>query len=116
MTREQVNALRAAGIQDKVIIDLIINETAEAVTPDPEPAPQPEPEKTPEPEKKPEPDKTPEKPTAAADPEPAREDKILAAIEKLTGAIYNHNVLGSGTEDEKKESAADIIGKALRNN
>lgn len=114
MTREQVNALRAAGIQDKMIIDLIISETAEAVAPDPEPAPQPEPEHTPEPA--PAEPAAPEKPTAAADPEPAREDKILAAIEKLTGAIYNHNVLGSGTEDEKKESAADIIGKALRNN
>lgn len=113
MTREQVNALRAAGIQDKTIIDLIISETVEAVAPNPEPA-KPEPEETlkPEPEK-PEPEK-PEPETVK--PEAAREDKILAAIEKLTGAIYNHNVLGSGIEDVPKESAADIIGKALRNN
>ncbi len=114
MTREQVDALRAVGIDDKTIIDLIISETAEAVTPGP--APKPEPEKQPEPEKKPEPEKQPEPEKA---PEPAKQesdkqDKILAAIEKLTGAIYSHNVLASGGEDQNTESAEDIIGKMLR--
>lgn len=113
MTREQVDALRAAGIPDKTIIDLIISETSAALTPDPAPAADPEPEA---PDPAPAADPKPEAPTPAEPAEPAREDKILAAIEKLTGAIYNQNVLYSGREDTPKESAADIIGKALRNN
>lgn len=113
MTREQVDALRAAGIPDKTIIDLIISETSAALAPDPAPAlapADPEPE-APAPAEPAEPEKPQAEPEA-----PAREDKILAAIERLTGAIYNQNVLYSGREDTPKESAADIIGKALRNN
>ena len=113
MTREQVDALRQAGIPDKTIIDLIISETSEALAPNtaPEPAPaDPEPEA-------PAPAEIPAEPaTPQAEPDTAKEDKILAAIEKLTGAIYNSNVLYSGREDTPIESAADIIGKALRNN
>lgn len=113
MTREQVDALRQAGIPDKTIIDLIISETSAALAPDPEPAPAPA---DPEPEA-PAPAAPAEPEEPQAEPEaPAREDKILAAIERLTGAIYNQNVLYSGREDTPKESAADIIGKALRNN
>lgn len=110
MTKEQVNALRAAGIQDKMIIDLIISETAEAVTPDPEPEKKPELKKQPEPEKKPEPEKEPE---PEKTPEP-QTDKILAAIEKLTGAVLAHNVAGTGREDEPEKSADDIMGELLR--
>ena len=112
MTREQVDALRQAGIPDKTIIDLIISETSEA--PDPAPAAAPADPKP----VAPAPAEIPAEPVTsqAAPEEPAREDKILAAIEKLTGAIYNSNVLYSGREDTPKESAADIIGKALRNN
>ena len=110
MTKEQVQLLRDAGISETAIIDRILQETSgspdgfgnETQT-EPEPAPAPIPE-TPAPE------------PAPAAPEPMREDRILAAIEKLTGAIYNKNVLGSGMEDVPKETAADIIGKALRNN
>lgn len=114
MTKEQVQLLRDAGISETAIIDRILQET----TPSPDGfsklQQQPEPEPAPEPEKQPaEPVK---KPDPVPDPQPAREDKILAAIEKLTGAIYNRNVLSSGMEDVPKETAADIIGKALRNN
>lgn len=110
MTKEQVQLLRDAGISETAIIDRILQETAgspdgfgKETQTEPEPAPAPIPE-TPAPE------------PAPAAPEPMREDRILAAIEKLTGAIYNKNVLGSGMEDVPKETAADIIGKALRNN
>ena len=101
MTKEQVNALRAAGIQDKMIVDLIISETAEAVTPNPEPE-----KKQPEPEKKqePEPEKTPEPQT----------DKILAAIEKLTGAVLAHKVAGTGRDDQPEKSPEIIKGELLR--
>lgn len=114
MTKEQVQLLRDAGISETAIIDRILQETAEAVSPDGfGQRQQPEPEPAPEPAKQP---AAPAKPEAVPDPQPAREDKILAAIEKLTGAIYNRNVLSSGMEDVPAESAADIIGKALRNN
>ena len=115
MTKEQVQLLRDAGISETAIIDRILQETAEAVSPDGfgQRQQQPEPEPAPEPEKPP---AAPAKPDPVPDPQPAREDKILAAIEKLTGAIYNRNVLSSGMEDVPEESAADIIGKALRNN
>lgn len=123
MTKEQVQLLRDAGISETAIIDRILQETAAGGSPDgfalrqqqPEPEPAPEPEKQPA-----EPARKAAEPARKADPvpdpQPAREDKILAAIEKLTGAIYNRNVLSSGMEDVPAETAADIIGKALRNN
>lgn len=114
MTREQVEALRQVGIPDKTIIDLIISETSAAPAPDPAPVAAPA-DREPEAPAQAEIPAEPATPQAAPE-EPAREDKILAAIEKLTGAIYNSNVLYSGREDTPKESAADIIGTALRNN
>lgn len=117
MTKEQVQLLRESGISETAIIDRILQETSAAVSPEGAAAKttqqKPEPEPTPEPEKQP---AEPVKPDPVPDPQPAREDKILAAIEKLTGAIYNRNVLSSGIEDVPQETAADIIGKALRNN
>ena len=111
MTKDQVQLLRDAGISETAIIDRILQET-NAESPDgfgTETQPKPEPEPTPEPEKQP-------AQAPAAEPAPMREDRILAAIEKLTGAIYNTNVLSSGIDDVPQETAADIIGKALRNN
>lgn len=97
MTREQVDALRKAGIPDKTIIDLIISETSAALTPDPEPAAAPA---APEPEApKPEPEK----------PEPEKEDRILAAIEKLTGAIFARNGLTLGRETDQDSSVESIL-------
>ena len=109
MTREQVDALRAVEIDDKTIVDLIIGETAAAVTPGP--APKPEPEKQPEPEKKPEPE---EKPEPEKVPEPAKqdsgkEDKILAAIEKLTGAVFARNGQTLGRETDQDNSVESIL-------
>lgn len=101
MTREQVDALRAVGIDDKTIIDLIIKETAAAVAPDPEPAAAPA---DPEPEApKPEPAASP------AAPEPEKEDKILAAIEKLTGAIFARNGQTLGRETDQDNSVESIL-------
>lgn len=114
MTKEQVEALRSAGISESAIIDRIL---AESATPGPEnpdagkkkPEPekkQPEPEKQPELEKKTEPET---QPAAPAD----RTDEVIAAIQKLTGAVLGHNVNGTGT-DTLGESGDDIIGKLLR--
>lgn len=97
MTREQVEALRNAGIPDKTIIDLIISETSAALAPDPEPAPAPA---DPEPEA-PKPETAPE--------DPAKEDRILAAIEKLTGAIFAQNGRTLGRETEQENSVENIL-------
>lgn len=111
MTREQVTLLREMGISEKDIIDRILQETSDAVSPEGQAANQPDPEPVSTPEEQPEPEAQPE-----PVPQPGRDDAILAAIEKLTGAIYSHNVLSSGTEDVPTKSAADIIGEKLRNN
>lgn len=111
MTKEQVEALKAAGISESAIIDRILSETAPAPEkPDTEeketkPAHDPTPETKPEQEKKTEPE--PEKKAGS-------EDKILAAIEKLTGAVLTHNVNSIGREDNVPDDADKIIGALLR--
>lgn len=117
MTKEQVEALRSAGISESAIIDRILAESAGPgpENPDtgkkkPEPEKKTEPEKKPELEKKTEPEKkTENQPAAPAD----RTDEVIAAIQKLTGAVLGHNVNGTGT-DTLGESGDDIIGKLLR--
>ena len=90
MTKEQVELLRAAGISESAIIDRILGE-------------KPEPEKKEDPEKKPEPEKKTE-----------TEDKILKAIEKLTGAVLSKNINTIGRDDKPEESADDVLGSLLR--
>ena len=113
MTKEQVEALRSAGISESAIIDRILAESAGPGPENPDAGkkkPEAEPEKKPEPEKQPEPEKKPEtQPAAPAD----RTDEVIAAIQKLTGAVLGHNVNGTGT-DTLGESGDDIIGKLLR--
>lgn len=97
MTREQVDALRQAGIPDKTIIDLIISETSAALAPDPAPAPAPA-------------DPEPEAPKQEPAPEdPAKEDRILAAIEKLTGAIFAQNGRTLGRDTDPDNSVESIL-------
>ena len=107
MTKEQVEALRSAGISESAIIDRILAESAGPgpEKPDTGKKTEAEPEK-----KKPEPEKKPEtQPAAPAD----RTDEVIAAIQKLTGVVLGHNVNGSGT-DTLGETGDDIIGKLLR--
>lgn len=108
MTKEQVEALRSAGISESAIIDRILAESAGPgpENPDTGKKTEAEPEKKPEPE----PEKKPE--TQPAAPED-RTDEVIAAIQKLTGAVLGHNVNGTGT-DELGETGDDIIGKLLR--
>lgn len=115
MTKEQVEALKAAGISESAIIDRILAETAPGPEkPDTEekkpadeketkPAQDPAPETKPEQEKKTEPEK-----------KAGSEDKILAAIEKLTGAVLTHNINSIGREDSVPDDADKIIGELLR--
>ena len=90
MTKEQVQMLRDLGFSEEAIMNRILGEK-----PDPE---KPDPEK---------PD--PEKPDTVKD----NQDKILAAIEKLTGAVLNHNVLSDGRENDQPD-VDKILGDMFR--
>ena len=90
LTKEQVQALRDAGISESAIIDRILTDPAPA---DPKPA-DPKP----------------------ADPKPAqpvdRTDDILAAINKLTGALQLSNQQ-TGRAGAASESVDDILASVL---
>ena len=117
MTKEQVEALKAAGISESAIIDRILAETA----PGPEKPDTEEKKPAEEKETKPAQDPAPEtkpKQEKKTDPEPENksgsEDKILAAIEKLTGVVLTHNINSIGREDSVPDDADKIIGALLR--
>ena len=95
LTKEQVQALRDAGISESAIIDRILTDPAPAdpVPADPKPA-DPKP----------------------ADPKPAqpvdRTDDILEAINKLTGALQLSNQQ-TGRAGAASESVDDILASVL---
>ena len=122
MTKEQVQLLRDAGISETAIIDRILQETAQPVSPKAKPA---EPAQPVSPKAKPA-EPAPEVPQAdptpepvLPDPKPARpgptegEDMILKAIEKLTGAIQARNVGNIGTETGGQETVEEILTNAF---
>lgn len=100
LTKEQVQALRDAGISESAIIDRILTDPAPAdpVPADPKPA-----------------DPKPADPKPA-DPKPAqpvdRTDDILAAINKLTGALQLSNQQ-TGRAGAASESVDDILASVL---
>ena len=107
MTKEQVQALRDAGIAENAIIDRILAETATAA--DDQSAAQAVPEVQPEPEAQPE-----QKAAPAPEPKPAdRTDEILAAITKLTGALQIQNQ-HRGRPGAQPESVDDILASVLK--
>lgn len=103
ITKEQVQALRDAGIAENAIIDRILSDPAPAAPADPKPA-----------DHKPA-DPAPADP-APADPKPAqpvdRTDDILAAINKLTGALQLSNQQ-TGRAGAASESVDDILASVL---
>lgn len=105
-----VKKLSSAGVDPAVIINLLLDEDepeqAAEVRADPDKASvwKPLPEKTPEPE-----------PLPDFKPEPRKDDAILAAIEKLTGAIHASNIINSSAGDPAaKETADDILAAMIR--
>lgn len=102
MTKEQVQVLRDAGIPDSVIMDRILKDWETQMS---APSPENQDTATAEPEKAPEPE-----PASAPDERPDRTDEIIAAIQKLTGAVLGHNVNGSGI-DTISQSADEVLGE-----
>ena len=86
--------LKEKGVSPDILLDLVLED-------DPQPAPEADPEpEAPAPEVQP-----------ATVPEP--KDPVLAAIEKLTGAVQLMNVRGLSMEVPKKESTDDILASVL---
>lgn len=97
-TREQLKALKAAGVEDAVIVRLMFDDQeAEEVPADPAPA-APDPEPAPAP--------------AAAGVETGA-DKILAAIERLTGAVQASNMRSMDGGQPVRETADDILASLI---
>lgn len=103
MTKEQVALLREMGISEKEIIDRILQETADAVSPESQAAKMDPPQL---------PEAQPEAPKDPA-PQPDREDAILAAIEKLTGAIFAQNGRSIGRETADDQNVEKILDSAF---
>lgn len=96
-TREQLKLLKAAGVEDAVLIRLLFDDQeAEEVPADPAPVPDPEPA-----------------PAPAAAPIETGADKILAAIERLTGAVQASNMRSMDGGQPVRETADDILASLI---
>lgn len=96
-TREQLKALKAAGVEDAVLIRLLFDDQeAEEIPADPAQAPDPEPA-----------------PAPAAAPIETGADKILAAIERLTGAVQASNMRSMDGGQPVRETADDILASLI---
>lgn len=98
MDKELIKKLSKAGVSSDVILALMLDEDEK---------PQPEQSK-PEPEKKPE--LIPEKDVQLGR---ATNDAILAAIEKLTGAVQASNIRSMGGSTPKQETAEDVLSQII---
>lgn len=96
MDKELIKKLSKAGVSSDVILALMLDEEDK-----------PQPENNPEPAKQPEPEKKPEQPVAVGN------DAILAAIEKLTGAVQAANIRNMGGSTPKPESADDVLAQII---
>lgn len=98
--RDLIDGLKNLGLSDSTVLAVLREQTNTATAAPAAPAaeaPEPAADPVPEPEPAPEP----------------REDRILAAIEKLTGAIFAQNAKYTGRETPA-ETVDDILAGALR--
>lgn len=92
-TKEEINELNKAGYDPKGLEDESVSAPEAPPEHDPDPAPEPEP------------------PAPEAKPDPQAE--ILKAIQGLTTAIQQSNIVKSRQPEEAPESAEDILSKLL---
>lgn len=97
MDKELIKKLSKAGVSSDVILALMLDE-----------------DEKPQPEQKPEPAKQ-QKPNPEPTPKPAAvgNDAILAAIEKLTGAVQAANIRNMGGSTPKQETADDVLAQII---
>lgn len=100
--RELITGLKDLGLSDSAIL-AVLSEQTTAAPAAPSAVEAPAPAAAPEPE-------APAPAPAAPAPDP-REDKILAAIEKLTGAIFASNARSTGRDTPAQETVDDVLAK-----
>lgn len=104
--KKLIEKLSKAGVDPAVIVSMLLDDDeTEHETPaaaaDPAPAPSPEP--------------APAKPVEAPQPAGVTNDAILAAIEKLTGAIHANGIRSASAGDPAAaETTDEILAKMLR--
>lgn len=100
--RELITGLKDLGLSDSAIL-AVLSEQTTAAPAAPSAVEAPAPEAAPEPE-------APAPAPAAPAPDP-REDRILAAIEKLTGAIFASNARSTGRDTPAQDTVDDVLAK-----
>lgn len=100
--RELITGLKDLGLSDSAIL-AVLSEQTTAAPAAPSAVEAPAPEAAPEPE-------APAPAPAAPAPDP-REDRILAAIEKLTGAIFASNARSTGRDTPAQDTIDDVLAK-----
>lgn len=104
--KKLIEKLSKAGVDPAVIVSMLLDDDepeqeAPADAVDPAPAPSPEP--------------TPAKPVETPQPAGVTNDAILAAIEKLTGAIHANALRSASAGDpETAETTEEILAKMIR--
>lgn len=88
-----IKKLSSAGVSPEIILNLLLDED--------------EPEQAAE--VRAEPAAPAEQPQPLPAPEPRKDDAILAAIEKLTGAIHASNIRRDGIDGPEQPETADTI-------
>lgn len=103
MDNKIIKTLKEKGVDPGIILDLILEDETAAPEAAPEVAAQPA---------------APEvaaQPAAPKDADQGKEtsDMILAAIEKLTGAIQASNIIHTGTNKVPQETSADALAQLI---
>lgn len=104
--KKLIEKLSKAGVDPAVIVSMLLDDDepeqeAPAAAEDPAPAPSPEP--------------APAKPVETPQPAGVTNDAILAAIEKLTGAIHANGIRSASAGDPAAaETTDEILAKMLR--
>ena len=100
--RELITGLKDLGLSDSAIL-AVLSEQTTAAPAAPSAVEAPAPAAAPEPEAP--------APAPAAPAPDQREDRILAAIEKLTGAIFASNARSTGRDTPAQETVDDVLAK-----
>lgn len=102
MNAESILKLVDAGFTHDEILALAGTAQSETAEPPKDEAPAVQPEPEPEPEK-----------PAQPDPNEVRYNELLAAMQKLTGAIQAGNILNSSNREDPQPSAEDILAQVV---
>lgn len=104
MDNKIIKTLKEKGVDPGIILDLILEDETAAPESAPEVAAQPAAPEVAAPE-----------PITQKDVDQGKEtsDAILAAIEKLTGAIQASNIIHTGTNKVPQETSADALAQLI---